>query len=177
MRSESCPEAKHKRRVNIEAGKSVSHANIIEQQLDDSVNEKLITMIRNDEKEEEKVEQDETDEEEDESDDQNVGGSQDRTAASITAQYGHGNIFEDWVVVNYEGSKFPGVVKKVESDGVDVSVMQKNSGIGWRWPLKNDQILYSYADVLSKLPATSVLPFNSCGIYTVDSQVLADWGQ
>ena len=118
------------------------------------------------------------DEEEDESDDQNVGGSQDRTAASITAQYGHGNIFEeDWVVVNYEGSKFPGVVKKVESDGVEVSVMQKNSGIGWRWPLKNDQILYSYADVLSKLPATSVLPFNSRGIYTVDSQLLADWGQ
>ena len=64
---------------------------------------------------------------------------------------------EDWVIVQYEGSNYPGIVKK-ETGSVEVSVVQKNNGVGWKWPNKVDQILYRYSDVLEKLPATAAKP-------------------
>ena len=71
---------------------------------------------------------------------------------------------------------FPGIVKKVESDGAEVSVMEKNVATGWKWPWKMDQIFYHYSNILEKLPASSVQPFNSCGIFIITSGRLEDQG-
>jgi len=43
----------------------------------------------------------------------------------------------DYVTVDYEGAKYPGVVAIVKKAGAEVSVMTK-SRVNWRWPQKTD---------------------------------------
>ena len=163
LRSESCPEPKQKRkRVNVEPGKSVSRLDITGRLSDELSDDEFHNMIRQN-KEDKK--RDEIDEE------------QDETADNDAELFNDSNIHEeDWVVMNYEGSMFPGIVKKVESDGAEVSVMEKNVATGWKWPWKMDQIFYHYSNILEKLPASSVQPFNSRGIFIITSACLEDQG-
>ena len=57
----------------------------------------------------------------------------------------------DWVVVEYQGSNFPGEVSEILSDGrVEVNVMCP-SGNGWKWPEKEDKIPYEIDEVLKKI--------------------------
>ena len=51
-----------------------------------------------------------------------------------------------WVVVKYDGVKFPGEVTEINDDDVEVSVMHK-SGKNWKWPSPVDKILYRKQDV------------------------------
>ncbi|XP_050509990.1 uncharacterized protein LOC126886899 [Diabrotica virgifera virgifera] len=53
----------------------------------------------------------------------------------------------DYVIIQYEGSMFPGVVTGVEKQGVNVSSMEK-CGRFWKWPDREDQLMYEFADVI-----------------------------
>lgn len=83
---------------------------------------------------------------------------------------------EDLAIVSNEGTPFPGIVKTVEERGAEVSVMQKNQGIGWKWPKKVDQVLYFYSDILEKLSGDVFKPYNNRGIFIINSAHLAKWG-
>lgn len=50
-----------------------------------------------------------------------------------------------WVVVDYDGKKYPGEVTAlhIEAELVEVSVMHSKFGQTWAWPVKEDKILYS----------------------------------
>lgn len=52
-----------------------------------------------------------------------------------------------FVVVNYEGTMYPGIISEKSSDRFKVSVMEKTSK-HWRWPTKPDEIWYSKEEVL-----------------------------
>ena len=56
----------------------------------------------------------------------------------------------DWVLVYYDGSKFPGEVKEVINDEVKVSVMI-SSGSFFKWPTTDDCIFYHMKNVIMKL--------------------------
>ena len=83
---------------------------------------------------------------------------------------------DEWVVVDYEDSSFPSIIKKIEETGAEVSVMKKNGGVGWSWPKPKDQIFYMYTDILFKLNCSSIKPYNNRGIFTIDSHHLSQWG-
>ena len=54
---------------------------------------------------------------------------------------------DDFVVVNYEGTLFPGRVTEEKLEGYIVSVMERTK-MYWKWPTKEDAILYSKEEVL-----------------------------
>ena len=60
----------------------------------------------------------------------------------------------EYVVVNYEGSEFPGLVILLEDTGAVVRVTQKCIKHGWKWPNKCDELLYTWDNIL--LPLKSV---------------------
>ena len=121
MRSQSCVEPKQKRKkINVVPGKSVRNLDLAaplaaeqeqEQDQNDPLDDEIITMIEDDEQEEE---QDQV------SDEENL--------------FEEDLLEEDWVIVQYEGSNYPGIVIMVETGSVEVSVMQKNNGVRWKWP-------------------------------------------
>ena len=53
----------------------------------------------------------------------------------------------DFVIVDYEGVKYPGVVAQVKKSGAEVSTLVQ-SGLSWKWPSKWDQIFYSKDEIL-----------------------------
>lgn len=153
LRSESCVEPKQKRKkVNVSPGKSITNLDLAASpaaEQDEPLSDEIDDMIEADEHEQE----------------------HDQSSEEIEELFK-----EDWVIVDYEGSNFPGIVKEVKIGGVEVSVMKKNNGVGWKWPSRVDQILYTYCDVVQKLPAEAVQPFNSRGIFTIASASLGAWG-
>ncbi|KAG8232222.1 hypothetical protein J437_LFUL011966 [Ladona fulva] len=59
-------------------------------------------------------------------------------------------IVDDFVVVNFEGKLFPGRVTEVKPEGYIVSTMER-SKIYWKWPAREDAILYSKEEVLYRI--------------------------
>ena len=125
MRSQSCVEPKQKcKKINVVPGKSVTNLDLAaplaaeqeqEQDQNEPLDDEINTMIE-DEQEEEQGQ---------------VSGEENLFEEDLFE--------EDWVIVQYEGSNCPGIVKKVETGGVEVSVMQNNNGV--EWLNKVDQIL------------------------------------
>ena len=72
-----------------------------------------------------------------------------------------------FVMVDYEGSKFPGQVTSLEKDGAVVSVLAKSKAEGWRWPKSKDELLYFWRDIIQIIPAENVKPINSRGFYRI----------
>ena len=57
----------------------------------------------------------------------------------------------DWVLVHYQGSNFPGEVTGIYGLDFQVNVVHKSGNVFWKWPLKEDKILYEMQSVLAKL--------------------------
>ena len=55
-----------------------------------------------------------------------------------------------WVVVNYDGLKFPGEVTTCGENDAEVSVMHR-SGNAWRWPTNPDKIFYQHQNFLRQI--------------------------
>ncbi|KAG1651824.1 hypothetical protein GQR58_026730 [Nymphon striatum] len=56
----------------------------------------------------------------------------------------------EWVLVRYMGLSYPGEVTYTESSQIRVNVMEK-AGTHYKWPNMQDNIFYSYDDVIMKL--------------------------
>lgn len=70
----------------------------------------------------------------------------------------------DYVIVDFEGAKYPGVVAVVKKAGAEMSVMTK-SGVNWKWPQKTDQIYYSLNEVVRVI--SEPIKVNARGTYKV----------
>lgn len=70
----------------------------------------------------------------------------------------------DFVIVQYEGEYFPGVVNDTNLTSALVSVMTM-SGSGWKWPNEDDEIWYKFNDVMQLIKPPEVS--NSRGICLV----------
>ena len=57
-----------------------------------------------------------------------------------------GILVNDYVIVEYEGELFPDIVCVKNSTGAEIRVMQR-SGVNWKWPKLNDQIVYDNLDI------------------------------
>jgi len=53
----------------------------------------------------------------------------------------------DFVIVTYEGNHYPGEVKSLKKNGVQVSCMMK-TGQYWKWPSKPDLLVYPQSDII-----------------------------
>lgn len=53
----------------------------------------------------------------------------------------------DNVIVRYEEEYFPGIINDTNAESALVSVMVM-SGKGWNWPSDNDEIWYSFNDIM-----------------------------
>ena len=60
-----------------------------------------------------------------------------------------------WVVVNYDGDKFPGEIISC-ADEFEVSVMQKSGNKFWKWPNCIDKICYERKDILRSIDPPKV---------------------
>ena len=54
-----------------------------------------------------------------------------------------------WVLVNFEGEMYPGVIVSSGMDGAVVKVMHRCKG-GWCWPNRPDEIEYSYEEIIMR---------------------------
>ncbi|CAG9831340.1 unnamed protein product [Diabrotica balteata] len=58
----------------------------------------------------------------------------------------------DYVIVRYEGEKFPGKVKKISNyNGFFVSAMVASGLNYWKWPSEPDELWYSAEDIVEKI--------------------------
>ena len=62
----------------------------------------------------------------------------------------------DWVLVHYQGSNFPGEVTAIYGLDFEVNVMHKSGNVFWKWPLKEDKILYEMQSVIKQFGAPEV---------------------
>lgn len=53
----------------------------------------------------------------------------------------------NFVIVDYEGVKYPGIVVELKKSGAEVSTMCQ-SGVNWKWPSKPDKLIYSNRDIV-----------------------------
>lgn len=72
----------------------------------------------------------------------------------------------DFLIIVYEGKKFPGMVLEVQDEMHYKVKTMTMSGPNWRWPEKDDILVYEKKDVLKKIKSPLLL--NSRGIYAVD---------
>lgn len=70
----------------------------------------------------------------------------------------------DFVIVKYEDEFFPGVINDTSPTSTLVSVMSM-SGSGWKWPDVEDEIWYTYENVIQLIKPPEVS--NSRGICCV----------
>jgi hypothetical protein len=70
-----------------------------------------------------------------------------------------------YVIVDFEGEYFPGIVIKKEKDGAEVKVMCMAGPEDWRWPDKDDIVFYPNSDIKRVIQAPALK--NSRGIYSV----------
>jgi len=59
-------------------------------------------------------------------------------------------IVGDFVIVMFDGNKFPGRITAISEKGAKVDCMEKRSK-SWRWPTKQDCIEYEWSDVIGKI--------------------------
>ncbi|XP_072398607.1 uncharacterized protein [Diabrotica undecimpunctata] len=72
----------------------------------------------------------------------------------------------DYVIVRYEGEKFPGKVKKISNyNGFFVSAMVESGLNYWKWPSEPDELWYSAEDIVEKINIPT--PINNRGIYSI----------
>ena len=60
-----------------------------------------------------------------------------------------------WVVVKYDGEKFPGEVTCIDNSDVEVSVMHRSAN-AWKWPRPEDKIFYSRNEIVHVIKPPSV---------------------
>ena len=58
---------------------------------------------------------------------------------------------DDWVLVTYDGTLYPGMVTNVIQGEYEITVMIKSGLNTWKWPKKEDKILYSASDITRKI--------------------------
>ncbi|KAH6936086.1 hypothetical protein HPB50_013098 [Hyalomma asiaticum] len=63
---------------------------------------------------------------------------------------------DDFVVVNFEGQLFPGRLTEVKPEGYIVSTMERSKK-NWRWPDREDAILYSKEEILYTIESPRLL--------------------
>lgn len=81
----------------------------------------------------------------------------------------------EYVVVNYEGEHFPGTIIKTAIQGTSrtyevksmtISGLDTITGrVNWRWPDKEDVLMYNYKDIIKKI--NTPVPLNKRGVFSV----------
>ena len=79
--------------------------------------------------------------------------SKDESSSDIDVEADGSNIVDiakegEFVIVQYEGQKFPGKVTKIESEGAVVSTLTKCKRSGWKFPQLKDEMLYDWDDIV-----------------------------
>lgn len=69
-----------------------------------------------------------------------------------------------FVVVQYEGEYFPGIVMENLNDNIKVKTMTM-SGSYWKWPEKDDILIYDITDIMCKIESPALM--SSRGTYDV----------
>ncbi|XP_055377922.1 uncharacterized protein LOC129609824 [Condylostylus longicornis] len=70
----------------------------------------------------------------------------------------------DYVIVLYEEEKYPGIILSIENDQNFKVKTMTMSGTNWRWPEKDDILVYQKKDIIKKLNHPLLL--NSRGVYS-----------
>lgn len=56
----------------------------------------------------------------------------------------------NFVIVNYLKTMYPGIIKSVDVDGAIVNSMEKTKAF-YKWPIKEDTMFYKWSDILMKI--------------------------
>lgn len=57
---------------------------------------------------------------------------------------------DDFVIFNYMGTLFPGIIVKTSEEGAVIHLMEKTKQF-YKWPAKTDELLYSWKDIVVKI--------------------------
>ena len=79
-----------------------------------------------------------------------------------------------FVIVMYEGQKFPGKIVSLDDEGALVSTLRKCKHVGWTWPTFKDEIDYDWEDVLKC--NIEAIPLNSRGTFKIPD-LEEEWGK
>ena len=63
------------------------------------------------------------------------------------------DLCDNWCVVEYDGSPYPGVIIDSDDDSIEVKSMHRIGHNRFYWPDREDTIWYEYASVISLIPA------------------------
>ena len=124
--AESNARKRKRKKINVTPGKSVSAADV------------SVTEVTSREDDEDSSDTDPEQEVDDRSSHEDMACNSRSTARNLKVN--------DYVIVEYEGELFPGIVCVKNSTGAEISVMQR-SGVNWKWPKLNDQIFYDNLDI------------------------------
>lgn len=74
-------------------------------------------------------------------------------------------IKDDYVIVSYDGCRYPGQVIELKDDQVQVKHMKSAGLTYWRWPEQDDILCYDENDILKIIKPP--IPMNKRGIFSV----------
>lgn len=73
-----------------------------------------------------------------------------------------------YVIVLYESSYFPGLVKKVFKTGVTVSCMRKSGPKSWKWPDHEDICAYTMKNIIRIIKTPTTGSRGQCSVPEAD---------
>ena len=79
-----------------------------------------------------------------------------------------------FVIVQYEGSRFPGKVTSCDEEGARVSTLKKCKHVGWNWPAFKYEIDYDWKDIVKK--NVKAIPVNNRGQFLFPD-LEEEWGK
>ena len=74
----------------------------------------------------------------------------------------------DYVVVKYDSDLYPAEITEIKGDSYQCNSMEAVK-LGWRWPVKKDEIWYKSNDIVRKI--TEPIPISSRGTFKFDNFV------
>ncbi|PSN56804.1 hypothetical protein C0J52_02691 [Blattella germanica] len=81
-------------------------------------------------------------------------------------------VLDEFVIVNYEGTLFPGVTGiNPKNQEVKVSCMQRGLKGSWKWPKEKDELFYGVKDVIEKIDKSCVSKVKGV-VYCIKNYVL-----
>lgn len=93
------------------------------------------------------------------------------TSANIPKTRQEDLAINDFVVVSYNGAKYPGKIVSITKEGPKIECMERKLKC-WRWPEKSDVSIYDWEDVSGKIqPPKMISKRNQYAVPELDTFV------
>ena len=170
MRGVDDTKTKKKRKIAVQPGRSIRSEDLHEEEAIEASSKTNVPQEETENDQDESVSNIDLSYTEDNVDVTDAACLPDKQNASRETQSDVGT----FVIVQYEGSRFPGKVTSCDEEGARVSTLKKCKHVGWNWPAFKYEIDCDWKDIVKK--NVKAIPVNNRGQFLFPD-LEEEWGK